>query len=85
MVVTPEELRASGASNLYDEKNARAFTPSQRKNLINRFKSVPPRVLYVPPGFVKSTSRGDYYILKNKFWYWKKADGYFYLDENYFH
>ncbi len=65
-------------------KLARAFTPEQRTNLMYRFKTVPPRVLYVSGTYVQKSLRGTYCVYKKKFWYWKKADGLFYLDETYY-
>ena len=65
-------------------QSIRAFTPDQAKNLAYRFKQIPPRVLYVPDSLAKKGRKGFYYKYNNKFWYWKKADGYFYLDENYY-
>ena len=62
----------------------RAFTPAQAKNLAYRFKQIPPRVLYIPDNLAKPGRNGMYYKYNNKFWYWKKADGFFYLDENYY-
>lgn len=62
----------------------RAFTPDQAKNLAYRFKQIPPRVLFVPDNLAKKGRKGFYYKYNDKFWYWKKADGYFYLDENYY-
>jgi hypothetical protein len=62
----------------------RAFTPDQAKNLAFRFKQIPPRVLYVPDNLAKKGRKGYYYKYNDKFWYWKKDDGYFYLDENYY-
>lgn len=62
----------------------RAFTPNEAKNLAFRFKQIPPRVLFVPDNLAKKGRKGYYYKYNNKFWYWKKADGYFYLDENYY-
>jgi len=62
----------------------RAFTPDQAKNLAFRFKQIPPRVLFVPDNLAKKGRKGYYYKYNDKFWYWKKADGYFYLDENYY-
>ncbi|ANI88767.1 hypothetical protein A9P82_05375 [Arachidicoccus ginsenosidimutans] len=62
----------------------RAFTPNQVKNLAYRFKEIPPRVLLVPDTLAKKGVKGYYYKYDNKFWYWKKDDGYFYLDENYY-
>ncbi|MDE1192598.1 MAG: hypothetical protein PW786_10740 [Arachidicoccus sp.] len=62
----------------------RAFTPDQAKNLAHRFNQIPPRVLLVPNNLAKKGVKGYYYKYQNKFWYWKKDDGYFYLDENYY-
>ena len=63
---------------------ARSFTPQQLANLKARYKTVPPKVLYVPEQYTKKSSKGTYCIYKKKFWYWKKADGLFYLDETYY-
>ena len=65
-------------------QSIRAFTPDQAKNLAFRFKQIPPRVLYVPDNLAKKGRKGYYYKYNDKFWYWKKDDGYFYLDENYY-
>lgn len=65
-------------------QSIRAFTPDQAKNLAYRFKQIPPRVLFVPDNLAKKGRKGYYYKYNDKFWYWKKADGYFYLDENYY-
>jgi hypothetical protein len=65
-------------------EEARAFTPAQTKNLAFRYKYIPPRILYVPSNIAKTSSRGTYYIYNKKFYYWKKPNGYFYLDENYY-
>jgi hypothetical protein len=63
---------------------ARAFTPAQKANLNLRFKTIPPKVLYVPNIYTQHSLKGVYSIYKKKFWYWKKADGLFYLDEAYY-
>ncbi len=65
-------------------KIARAFTPSQRANLTLRYKTVPPKVIYAPEVFTSKSLKGTYIIYKKKFWYWKKEDGLFYLDETYY-
>lgn len=65
-------------------QSIRAFTPDQAKNLAYRFKQIPPRVLFVPDNLAKKGRKGYYYKYNDKFWYWKKEDGYFYLDENYY-
>jgi hypothetical protein len=41
-------------------------------------------VLNVPESLAKTNAKGTYYVYKKKFWYWKKGDGYFYLDETYY-
>ncbi len=63
---------------------SRGFTPQQKANLTARFGSVPPRVLYVNPKLHEKSQRGTYYIYKKQLWYWKKSDGLFYLDEQYY-
>ncbi|MBC7722276.1 MAG: hypothetical protein H7068_09650 [Pedobacter sp.] len=65
-------------------KIARAFTPAQKANLTLRYKMVPPKVIYVPDIFAQKSLKGTYSIYKKKFWYWKKEDGLFYLDETYY-
>jgi hypothetical protein len=82
-VVTPTVKTKSGAK-VYPVTSARSFTPAQKQNLIYRYKTVPPKVLNVPDKLAKKNARGTYYVLKSKFWYWKQADGFFYLDENYY-
>lgn len=62
----------------------RSFTPEQKANLMARQKMIPPRVLYVPKEYTKTSLKGEYAIYKKKFWYWKKSDGLFYLDEVYY-
>jgi len=63
---------------------ARAFTPQEIANLKARHNTVPPKVLYVPDQYALKTPRGTYAVYKKKFWYWKKEDGLFYLDEIYY-
>lgn len=63
---------------------ARSFTPKEIANLKARYKTVPPKVLYVPDSYTKKTSRGTYAVYKKKFWYWKKEDGLFHLDKTYY-
>lgn len=82
-VVTPSVKTKSGAK-VYPVTSARSFTPNQQKNLMFRYKTVPPKVLNVPEKLSKTNARGTYYVYKNKFWYWKQKDGFFYLDENYY-
>jgi hypothetical protein len=64
--------------------NIRSFTPNQAQTLASRFKTVPPRVIYVPAELAKKGRKGKYYIYNKKFWYWQKSDGLFYLDTNYY-
>lgn len=63
---------------------ARAFTPQEIANLKARHNMVPPKILYVPDQYALKTPRGTYAVYKKKFWYWKKEDGLFYLDEIYY-
>ena len=63
---------------------SKGFTPQQKINLNTRYKTIPPRVLYVGKQYQLNSLRGTYYIFKKKFWYWKKSDGLFYLDEKYY-
>ncbi|WP_298299591.1 hypothetical protein [Hydrotalea sp.] len=63
---------------------ARAFTPNQRKNLIYRFNTIPPKIIYVAPEYTQHSLKGTYCIYKKKFWYWQHSDGLFYLDETYY-
>lgn len=60
------------------------LTATQRSNLLARHKTLVPLALYVPDALASKSGKGDYYRYQNKFWYWKKADGYFHLDEIYY-
>ncbi|MDE3237248.1 MAG: hypothetical protein KGO81_14970 [Bacteroidota bacterium] len=62
----------------------RAFTPNQMKNLQYRYNMIPPKVIYVSDVYTQHSLKGTYCVYKQKFWYWKKADGLFYLDERYY-
>ena len=84
-VLTPEDKLPIDSSIRPDySKMARAFTPQQIANLKARYSTVPPKVLYVPDQYARKTYRGTYAVYKKKFWYWKKDDGLFYLDEIYY-
>ena len=82
--VTDSTLPSGASKDILDPANARAYTPAQTKTLAYRFGKVPPRILYVPTSLQKKSAKGTYYVLDKKFWYWKKSNGYFYIDENYF-
>ncbi len=82
--VTDSTLPAGASKDILDPSNARAYTPAQTKTLAYRFGKVPPRILYVSNSLAKKSAKGTYYVLDKKFWYWKKSNGYFYIDENYF-
>lgn len=84
LVSDKETLLANGAKSGFPSTSARAFTPQERANLLARFKTVPPRVMHVPDNLSKKTAQGQYYVLRDKFWYWKKSDGFYYLDDNYY-
>jgi biopolymer transport protein ExbD len=84
-VITPrEKLPVDIAEKVDYRKITHAFTLEQRKNLIYRFKMVPPRVLFVPDNLASKSARGVYVVYKKKFWYWKKDDALFHLDETYY-
>ena len=84
-VVTPrEKLPVELASKVNYTKISRSYTPAQRQNLITRFKIVPPRVLYVPDQLASKSAKGTYVVYRKKFWYWKKEDGLFHIDETYY-
>lgn len=82
--VVNSSVKTKTGTKAYPVTSARSFTPAQKQNLMYRYKTVPPRVLNVPEKLSKKNARGTYYVYKNKFWYWKQADGFFYLDENYY-
>ena len=84
IITTKDRLPEDIAAKVDYNQIARSFTPAQRANLIARFNIVPPRVIYVPAKLVQQTAKGAYCIYKKKFWYWKKQDGLFYLDETYY-
>ncbi len=84
-VITPKEKLPEAIAAKADYRVlSRAFTPNQRTNLIYRYKIVPPRILFVPENYIKTTTRGKYVVYRKKFWYWQKEDGLFYLDETYY-
>lgn len=60
------------------------LTATQRSNLLARHRVLVPLALYVPEAKATQSAKGAYYRYQNKFWYWKKADGFFYLDEIYY-
>lgn len=82
-VVNPSVKTPSG-KKIYPVTSARSFTPAQKQNLMYRYKTVPPKVIHVPESLARKNAKGTYYVYKSKFWYWKKSDGYFHLDENYY-
>lgn len=82
--VSESDLPADASRSILDNSNARAYTPAETKNLGYRFGAIPPRILYVPQSLQKKSTRGTYYVLQKKYWYWKKANGYFYLDDTYY-
>jgi hypothetical protein len=63
---------------------SKGFSAQELSNLKARYKTIPPRVLYVNPQSQQQSARGTFYVLGKKFWYWKKKDGLFYLDEKYY-
>jgi len=82
--VKEEDLPPDASKSIMSNSNARAYTPAELKTLSYRYKQIPPRIMYVPAELQKKNSRGTYYVFAKKYWYWKKPNGYFYLDENYY-
>jgi len=84
-LLTPQQNLPQDAGIKYNSLQlSKGFTTQQRANLQARYNMVPPRVLYVPQQYSSNSLKGSYYIYKKKFWYWKKSDGLFYLDQKYY-
>jgi len=84
-ILTPKSKLPAGSNVKADYSQiARAFTPQQMANLKARYKTVPPKILYVPDQYTLKSLKGTYCIYKKKFWYWKKEDGLFYIDQMYY-
>ena len=84
IMITQDQLPDSVSTDLSALNAVRAFTPDQAKNLASRYNFIPPKVIYVPSSLAKKGRKGMYYIYNQKFWYWKKENGFFYLDANYY-
>ncbi|WP_026768081.1 hypothetical protein [Asinibacterium sp. OR53] len=84
IVTAKDKLPSDIAAKVHLSGLARSFTPAQKKNLVYRYKMIPPKVLYVPEGYVSKSARGKYIVYRKKFWYWQKADGLFHLDPTYY-
>lgn len=84
VITSKDKLPQELAAKVNYPKISRGYTPAQRQNLIFRFKMVPPRVLFVPDNLATKNAKGTYVIYRKKFWYWKKEDGLFHLDETYY-
>jgi hypothetical protein len=84
-LVTPQQnLPANSGVKYNNLELSKSFTVQQRANLQARYKTIPPRALYVPDQAGLSSLKGNYYIYKKKFWYWRKSDGFYYLDPKYY-
>lgn len=84
-ILTPKAKLPPGSNVKADYSQiARSFTPQQIANLKARYKIVPPKILYVPDQYTLKSLKGTYCIYKKKFWYWKKEDGLFYIDQMYY-
>lgn len=84
-ILNQKQALPADANVHFDEfQLSKGFSAQQLTNLKTRYKTIPPRVLYVSPQNQQSSARGTFYILGKKFWYWKKKDGFFYLDEKYY-
>lgn len=57
---------------------------AHRSNMLARHQTLPPQALYVPESLASKSSKGQYYKYQGKFWYWKKSNGFYYLDETYY-
>lgn len=79
-----ESLPADANVEFNELQLSKGFTAQQRINLQTRYKTIPPRVIYVNQQNQQNSARGSFYVLKKKFWYWKRKDGLFYLDEKYY-
>ena len=84
VITSRDKLPVTIAAKVDYGRISRSFTPAQRQNLIYRYKIVPPRVLYVPDQLASKSGKGTYVVYKKKFYYWKKEDGLFHLDETYY-
>ena len=84
LLTPPESLPDSSGIQYNSLQLSKGFTVQQRANLQARYNTVPPRVLYVPGKLSLTSLKGSYYIFKKKFWYWKKDDGLYYLDQKYY-
>lgn len=82
--VVNASVKTTSGEKVYPVTSVRSFTPNQKKNLMYRFKTIPPMVLNVPDTLAQKNANGSFYVLRKKFWYWKKADGFYYLDETYY-
>jgi hypothetical protein len=84
-LLTPQQNIPQDAGIKYNTLQlSKGFSAQQLANLKARYNTVPPRVLYVPQQSSSKSLKGDYYIYKKKFWFWKRSDGLFYLDEKYY-
>ena len=84
LITSKERLPADAGIKYNALQLSKGFTAQERSNLQARYKTVPPRVLYVAEQYRKESFKGSYYIYRKKFWYWKKSDGLYYLDGKYY-
>lgn len=84
LAVSPQSLPPYVKANTQQLPSSTPLTAEQRNNLLSRHKTLLPLALYVPDALSTKTLKGQYYRYKNKFWYWKKADGFYHLDEIYY-
>jgi len=84
-LITPQQSIPENSGVSYNSLQlSKGFTVQQRANLHARYSIVPPRVLYVADNLSSKSLKGNYYIYNKKFWYWKKPDGLYYLDQKYY-
>lgn len=84
LAVSPSSLPPYVTANTKQLPSSMPLSATERNNLMARQKTLLPLALYVPDAYAGKSPRGQYYKYKGKFWYWKKADGFYYLDDIYY-
>lgn len=84
LAVSPGTVPPYVTANTQQLPASTPLSAEQRNNLLARHKTLLPLALYVPDTLSTKTLKGQYYRYRGKFWYWKKPDGFYYLDEIYY-
>lgn len=72
------------AKKVYGSKSAKVYAPGQRKKQGNVYTSFPPSRLQLDDRYARRDNYGRlYYIDRNGYIYWRRNDGYYYLDDKY--